>query len=505
MQVKKFEAKSMQDALAMVKRDLGPEAIILAAKDNKGNFGLAGENSVEVTAAVSGHKLKEHQFAMSRLKDTDRSQLLNGSASHQKKFIEKSVSRYKPEPEPAVRSRRYINIDDEENTDTVAENFNDQPAQTSYVQQGNMARVKAAIKEKTQSFEEPEEKVPKATKSKMVSDAAQNALQAFSKDWAEEEKTTPVQNEITPASTQSNAEVEALKKQIDQLQKLIHSFRDVPQTFLPSHPGADLEIPYELSPAYESLVGRGIEKAHAGELVKACQNTLEKSKWKKRGVVDACIAKQVLEEVKVRKTLDNGIHVFVGTSGSGKTSSLIKLAARLVVSERKNVAIITTDTHKVGASEQLKVYAKILNVPFGIVRNKNDWDRVLKALVDVDCILVDTPGVALRSLEEIEMIKSSIPEVLNHHPQVHLVQSVTMKNADAKKYAEKFKVFNFEDILFTKLDESVQHGLIYNQFKHFAVPILGFGVGANIPEDYEFASSERIIDLLFNISRKKEI
>lgn len=502
MQVKKFEAKTMQDALAMVKRDLGPEAIILAAKDNKGNFGLAGENSVEVTAAVSGHKLKEHQFAMSRLKETDKQQLLQGAAAHQKKFIEKSVGRYRSEPEPNITTRQYITIDDEE-VDTAPAEVRKQPATTSYVQQGNMARVRAAIKEKQVDFKE-EVPVVENPKSKRVSEAAKNALQAFSQDWAEEEEAPKVQSRTPAVAKESSAEVEALKKQIEQLQSLIHSFRDVPQNFLPSHPGAEHEIPYELSAAYESLLKRGINSEYAIELVKNTQSALEKDKWQKRGIVDASIARNILEEIKVSKTLDNGIHIFVGTSGSGKTSSLIKLAARLVVQERKKVAILTTDTMKVGASEQLKVYAKILNVPFGILRNKEDWDKVLNALVDIDCVLVDTPGVSLRSLEEIELIKSSIPEVLNVHPQVHLVQSVTMKNTDAKKYAEKFKVFDFEDILFTKLDESVQHGVIYNQFKNFGKPILGFGVGTDIPEDFEFASKERVIDLLFKISRKKE-
>ena len=117
MQVRKFEANSMQEALAMVKKHLGPEAVILAARDNKGSFGLKGESSVEVTAAVSEAKLQQHQYALSRLRDQDREKVMSSPASQQKKFIEKSVSRFLPKEEMGLRARQYIDIlDDEEHS-----------------------------------------------------------------------------------------------------------------------------------------------------------------------------------------------------------------------------------------------------------------------------------------------------------------------------------------------------------------------------------------------------
>ena len=311
MQVRKFEAKSMQDALAMVKRELGPEAIILAAKDNKGSFGLAGETSVEVTAAVSGHKLKEHQFAISRLRDQDRDQVLNSPAKHQKSFVEKSVKRYVEDEEyRRITMRRYIDIDEEEAREELPKrngSANTASAQ-SYVQQGNMARVKQAIKQNKLDFVEEEKNTEVQEKSARVTAATKKALQAFSDDF-EEEAVVPKQEVSRPAVKESNSEVADLRKQIEALEKVIANFRDIPRNFLPSHPGAQHDIPYELSPSFENLLKKGIEETYAADLVMHAQNQLEKAKWSKRSVVDAVIARELIDRIKVSKKLENGVHI----------------------------------------------------------------------------------------------------------------------------------------------------------------------------------------------------
>ncbi|MEC9281867.1 MAG: flagellar biosynthesis protein FlhF [Bdellovibrionota bacterium] len=510
MQVRKFEANSMQEALAMVKKHLGPEAVILAARDNKGSFGLKGESSVEVTAAVSEAKLQQHQYALSRLRDQDREKVMSSSASQQKKFIEKSVSRFLPKEEMGLRARQYIDIlDDEDHSQEEpvrAPAQNTQKAVTSgnaYRQQGQMQKIKelASQEQKALSGPKPVKRESNISdNARRVKEATQNALSAFSKDFDEEPKQSKSTN-VRRKTESASREINELKRQIASLEKLVQNFRDVPQNFIPSHPGANHEIPYELSPAYEKLLRKGIDEKYACELILGAKKNIAKEKWQKNSIVNGYLAKQIMDSFKTKNSVDNGIHVFVGNSASGKTSSLIKMAARLVVNERKSVAILTTDTMKLGATEQLKIYAKILNVPFGILRSAEEWPSVLNQLKDVDCILVDTPGVGLKSLEEIEWIKKSIPSDLPVPANVHLVQSVTLKNADAKAYAEKFKVFNFEDIIFTKLDETTQHGAIYNQFRNLNVPILGFGIGTNLPEDFEFATSERIVDLLFQVSK----
>src|SRR5688572_9589091 len=94
MQVKKFEAKTMKEALEMVKNQLGPDAIILGAKDNNRGFGLLGTTSVEVTAAISETKLRERQIGESRVRDANRERFRKTPAINQKRFIDKSLSRF---------------------------------------------------------------------------------------------------------------------------------------------------------------------------------------------------------------------------------------------------------------------------------------------------------------------------------------------------------------------------------------------------------------------------
>ena len=112
MQVKKYEARSMKEALEMVKKDLGPDAVILSARDNKKGFGIAGEGSVEITAAVSEVTLRKKQFAESKLIDKDKLRFQASPARQQKELIEKMVQNQveKTKPRP-VTAQRYIEID----------------------------------------------------------------------------------------------------------------------------------------------------------------------------------------------------------------------------------------------------------------------------------------------------------------------------------------------------------------------------------------------------------
>lgn len=501
MQVRKFEAKSMQEALKMVKKELGPEAIILAAKDNKGSFGLGGESSVEVTAAVSAAKLQQHQYALSRLRDQDREKLMQSPAKTQKKFIEKSVSRFLP-PEPSpYTSRQYIDIpDDEEERVPSAEsqatttNSTAVKSDSRYQQQGQMAKIRKLLRQDTTDSAEQMEPAPT---SQRVKQATQKAVSAFAKDWLEEEVAVETGSPVVARSE----EILELKRQIVSLQNIVKNFKQMPQTFVPSHPGAEHEIPYELSAAYEYLLRKGMETAIAAELVLRAKERIPRERWQKRAVVTAFLAQCILDDFATQTDFVKGVHVFVGPSASGKTSSLIKIASRLVVEQRKQVAILSTDSLKLGATEQLKVYARILNVNFGVIRKAEDWQRFLPSLRDMDYILVDTPGLSLRNLEEIEWIKKSIPQLPDVKAHVHLVQAVNMKNADAKTYAERFGIFSFEDILYTKLDETTQHALIYNQMRSTKKPALGFSTGSKVPEDYEVATGERMVDLLFQVSK----
>lgn len=470
MQVKKFEARTMKEALEMVKTQLGPDAIILSARDNNKSYGLVGEGSVEITAAVSEETLQKKKFAESKLREQDRAKFLNSSARQQKELINKVVDRHvqKNQPPAPITQRRYIDIEDE--------------AELSRQKQVAEERVRSAAQRALSAFQEQEEIF--SSKGNAVKKAAPAAVV----------KSLPVES----------AEVAALKNEIASLKQVITQFQQMPQSFVGTHPGADYGINYDLSFVFDKLTKAGMAPEIAAELLTTAQETLPALKLKNRALVEAWVARHVLDSTKVSANPTQGkIHCFVGPAGSGKTSALIKMASQMVVREGKKIALFTTDTFKVGAADQMKIYAQILNVPFSVIRSQNDWTNLMRYLANVDCVLVDYTGLSLKNNEEIQMLKSLLPPTALN-PNIHLTLSTNAKDSDATELGRRYSVLGYKDVIFTSLDESTQHGTIYNFMKRFDVPLHSFGIGSRVPEDFEFATKERLLDLIFKITKLKQ-
>ena len=123
-----------------------------------------------------------------------------------------------------------------------------------------------------------------------------------------------------------------------------------------------------------------------------------------------------------------------------------------------------------------------------------------RQLSEYDHILVDFPGLTLKNMNEIDFIKDLMPGSEGGR-SVHYVQSVLSKDEDVFELASRYLPFKFDDVIFTRLDETVQHGIIYNFQKKFGVPLHSFGIGPSVPEDYEVATKERVVDLIFKLSK----
>jgi flagellar biosynthesis protein FlhF len=307
----------------------------------------------------------------------------------------------------------------------------------------------------------------------------------------------------TPTPAPQEQEISVLKSEINRLQQMIEGFQKVPQTFATMHPGAEFGIPYDLSFMYQKLIEAGVTVDNTVDILQSAAKEIDPVAMKKRPFVDAWVARWFLNEIRVNPTPWQGrLHLFVGGAGSGKTTTLVKMASHLVVKEKKKVAILTTDSFKVGAVDQLKIYCQILNVPFAVLRNRKDWEWVLGQLQHVDHVLVDFPGLQLRDLEEIHLLKSLLPPE-GSAPRTHLCISATTKDGDAYEIARRYKVAEFADLIVTNLDQSVQHGIIHNIQKKTGQPLHSFSIGPRVPEDFEAATKERVLDLIFKISKMR--
>jgi flagellar biosynthesis protein FlhF len=536
MRVKKFEAKNMKDALQMVKKELGPDAVILSARDNRRSFGIGGEASVEITAAVSETTLQKKHFVESRMTAQDRARFQTSDARTQRRIIEKVVEqRLQENADKAARrpitSQSYIEIQDDEIEQGGAR-------RTAALDRAKGRNVRELLEDFSQDFEEADQRnqrrpartpAPAPRRSELqwpaaepsppgglpVSEKALSRIRNAAKEaWQAgiftAQPTASAQagagagggmEMVAETSQQSSQEIASLKNEIGRLQKMLEGFQKVPQSFVTMHPGADYGIPYDLSFMFQKLTEAGVTIDHAVDILQQAAKELDPVQIKKRPIVDAWVARWFLDRTQVVSNPWQGrVHLFVGGSGSGKTSTLVKMASHLVVKEKKKVAVLSTDSFKVGAVDQMKIYCQILNVPFAVIRNRKDWEWVMGQLRHVDHVLVDFPGLQLRDLDEIHLLKSLLP------PQElaavgHLCVSATSKDGDAYEIARRYKAADYADLVITNLDQSVQHGIIANLQTKTGKPLHSFGIGSRIPEDFEAASKERVLDLIFKLTK----
>jgi flagellar biosynthesis protein FlhF len=448
MQVKKFEAKTMQEALNMVKAELGPDAIILSAKDHKAGFGLLNGQSVEVTAAISEGSLQKKRIAESKLREQDREKYSTANARDQRKYIHKAFTNElekrgikldQPSVKPSLSSNRYIDIEDD--------------------------HVEPRVEEKV---------VPQASK--------------------KVEKPQDLQ-------FGDSKQIAGLKSEIGKLQSYIAELqanRSVQQVGI--FPGAEYGLRYEISPLFKKFKKIGVRETLIAELLQDAQDELTKEQLKKLPLVEAWCVKKIMGDIRITANpYGTKYHCFVGPSGHGKTSSLVKFASDLIVKRKKRVAILTCDSQKVGAIDQMRIFAKILNVPFGVLKGKVDWKEVSKHFDNYDHVFIDYPGMSLKTQEEYEQVKAFLPP--ESERTTHLVISASGREEATLTSVRRFQRLGFDDLVITKLDESAGFGILYTLQKEVLKPFHSFGVGGHIPEDFEYASRERVIDLMFEISK----
>lgn len=490
MQVRKFEARTMKEALEMVKAQLGPDAIILSAKDNAKTHGLVGQGSVEITAAISETTLRKKQYAESKMNAATKAQMDRTPARVQKQIINNFVDRYQASAQQVAAQQQERPV--------VQQSAPRGPTQQRYIDINDEVDglVLTAAQERI----------------KNAAQKAWNAMQAHG-GWMEDEtevpQTAPVRQQTQqaqPPLTQTNlenGEIRALKGEIESLKQILSQFQSMPQSFVSQHPGAQYGLSFDVAPMFEKLVQAGIAEDIAGELLNKAQSTMTPVKLKNKSLVDAWVARQILDSTLVASDKNAKVHAFVGPSGSGKTSTLVKMASHFVIKEGKRIAILSCDTLKVGSCDQMRIYAQILNVPFGVIRTQGDWDKALAALAGYDHILVDFPGMSLKNMEEISAIKSLLPQQ-QVGCQVHLVLSCVAKDSDLTEIGKRYRVADYSDVIFTCLDESIQHGNVYNFMTRFGKPVHSFGIGSRVPEDFEVATKERVLDLIFKLTKMKK-
>jgi flagellar biosynthesis protein FlhF len=188
------------------------------------------------------------------------------------------------------------------------------------------------------------------------------------------------------------------------------------------------------------------------------------------------------------------VFLFVGPTGVGKTTTLAKLAAKLSLIDNKKVGLITADTYRIAAVDQLKTYSEILGIPLSVVYEASELPDVMYKYKDKDVILLDTAGRSHKS----EELSRDLQDLMNNleNPEIFLVISLTTGYKDIVSIIDAYNFVDEYKIIFTKLDEASSYGNILNVKVESGKALSYLTTGQSVPDDIEIADSEKIVNYI---------
>jgi flagellar biosynthesis protein FlhF len=213
------------------------------------------------------------------------------------------------------------------------------------------------------------------------------------------------------------------------------------------------------------------------------------------------IIREIMEAVEVKDPFKNKkggpiLAAFLGTTGVGKTTTVAKLAAQLMLREKMRVGLISIDGYRIGAMEQLRIYANILGIPCFPAFCRKDLLHALKKLSQKDVILIDTAGQSHYDKPRIQALRALIAS--EAPVDCHLLLPVGTSEGEMDQAVQNFQGFGFKSYVFTKLDECRRRGAILNQILRYPLPISYVTTGQNVPEDIEKADRGKLLNLILN-------
>ena len=214
------------------------------------------------------------------------------------------------------------------------------------------------------------------------------------------------------------------------------------------------------------------------------------------------IKHEVLARIHQRKVM-----MMVGPTGVGKTTTIAKLAARYAykMGVDYKVGIITLDSFRVGAVEQLRAYTNIMRIPLEVVKKDEDIVEAILRLKDCNYILIDTAGSSQNDIAKIEQINAYQEKLENIEIEKNLVLPANIKQNDLLDIYEKYSILGINNLIFSKLDETTSFGNIISFAYKVKKSIAYFSVGQNVPDDLLEADGNYLIDAFMNQQITKDV
>ncbi len=300
--------------------------------------------------------------------------------------------------------------------------------------------------------------------------------------------------------------LEELRKEIAELKSLMKTVNISSEKSLPSHikPSISEEALENFTgdavELISKLVEKGVSKDIAARVIeKSCgididTNKLDLNTQTFREAIEKGVKSLIRFTGEFEPEGEQKVIAFVGPTGVGKTTNLFKLAARFLLNRNLKVGVISTDTFKVGAIQQARTYANILNVPFFTVTDPKKMKETLRKIKDLDIILIDTVGRSHYDYWRLGEIRSILD---GGNFKAVLLISCNMKQDESIEVVNRYRsFFPIHSILFTKIDETAKPGLIIDLPIITDLPVSYISTGQRVPEDIKVLTPQLIADYM---------
>lgn len=383
----------------------------------------------------------------------------------------------------------------------------------SIKKKGLFAVFKRSMTEVTVALEEENERFVPVKKETLPKEPGRTVSETV-------EKTTPQtdtwQKDFSAIYRRSTSEMETIEEKLDSLQTLLVQQLAKPET--------DKAADSEGEPAADRNAEKAVAEEKDAELVKFMKllyNVMLENE------VDEKYVNQIIDEIeKVQKPnmpfdyalaniyqkmilkfgpaveitpADKGPKVvfFIGPTGVGKTTTIAKIASRFSVEDKKKVVLLTTDTYRIAAAEQLRTYANILEVPFRVIYATEELENALRDFKDFDYIFVDTAGHSHQNQAQKEAMHAFVNCMDGIvEKEVFLVLSATTKYRDLLRIADSYKEVADYKLIFTKLDETTAFGNMLNLKLYTKASLSYVTCGQNVPDDIEKFNPQKTVKRL---------
>lgn len=307
---------------------------------------------------------------------------------------------------------------------------------------------------------------------------------------------------VSPTTqARSNRSTDALTAEVGGLKSLIRDLVDeCRRAQAPS-------VPEALFDTYRQLMQNEVADELAQQLVRRVAADLGADQLRDAGAVRAWLATAMESmlptagPIQLTPGSPPAIIAFIGPTGVGKTTTIAKLAAHFRLREHRKVGLVTIDTYRIAAIEQLRTYAQIIDVPLEVAASPAQLEGAISRLDDHDLILIDTAGRSQRDHQKMKDLHAFLDAI--HPDEIHLVLSMGSGKRVLTETIERFSAFAVNRVVFTKLDEAIGFGVILTCLQRVNAGLSYVTTGQDVPDDIAVGDGRLIAELIIEGDAKR--